>query len=95
MQFLLSETTPTVSCPIPIHGTEENRKRVDPEEPMKETGIYRDKWERRALSEDDPDRRLRTVMDSFNYLSAEEFHVARVRGRALRRRRGAGENLDW
>jgi hypothetical protein len=94
MQFLLSDTPPS-SCPLPIHGDMNNRKRIDPEEPIKETGIYRDKWERRALSANDHDERLRDVLDDFNYVSREEFFDARSRAFELQTRRYKGEHLDW
>ncbi len=40
---------------------------------MKDTGIYRDMWERRPLTEDDVDARLKDVVDTFNYMSEEEW----------------------
>ena len=94
MQFLLSDTPPSC-CPLPIHGDINNRKRIDPKEPIKETSIYRDKWERRPLSTDDPDARLRDVVDDFNYVPREEFSEARHRAFKLRKRRRNEENLGW
>lgn len=52
-------------------GDNENRVRIDPEEPMESTGIYRDIWERRYRGLDEGDARLRTVMDEFNYVTWE------------------------
>jgi hypothetical protein len=52
LKFLVSETTPPAECPIPIYGTEDNRQRVDPEEAVTDTGIYRDLWERKPLASD-------------------------------------------
>jgi len=52
-QFL--SDTPTTSCSLPILGDKNNKRRVDPEEPIEITGIYRDKWERKPLSPDVPD----------------------------------------
>ncbi|KAI1463107.1 uncharacterized protein F4812DRAFT_448055 [Daldinia caldariorum] len=92
MQFLLSEVTPPPTCPLPIHGSLENRQRVDPEEPILEKGIYRDKWERRPPSEDDGDDRLRDVTDDFNYVSFNDYLQARYRGVEMRQRR---ESEGW
>jgi len=46
VEYLLAED-PTTLSPLPILGDTENRVRVDPEEPIRETGIYRDIWERK------------------------------------------------
>ena len=72
-----------------------NRKRIDPEEPIKETGIYRDKWERLPLSEDSPDMRMKDVIDTFNYVSEDEYYAARLRGYDLEERRTRGDHLGW
>jgi hypothetical protein len=37
------------TCPLPIIPDETNTQRVDPEELIQYTGIYRDKWERKML----------------------------------------------
>ncbi len=48
LDFLLAQDpTSTPESPLPILGDEKNRVRVDPEEPIRETGIYRDLWERK------------------------------------------------
>ena len=64
----------------------ENQKRVDPEEPITTTQIYRDTWERRPLAEGDFDARLRDVVDDFNYVSRNEWAEAGLRAREMRRR---------
>ncbi|KAJ2904505.1 hypothetical protein MKZ38_007948 [Zalerion maritima] len=94
LEFLLSDATPP-ECPLPLHGTKENRDRVDPEEPINETGIYRDKWERRVRPEQEGDVRLRDVVDDFNYLSYDDWADARYRGMVMRDRRELGEHLGW
>ncbi|OAA55876.1 hypothetical protein SPI_08083 [Niveomyces insectorum RCEF 264] len=86
LQFLLSDAPPPGSCPLPIHGDKDNRVRVDPEEPISETGIYRDKWERKPLTEDDTDMRTKDVVDTFNYVSVEDYKAAILRGWAFRDR---------
>ncbi|KAK3934657.1 hypothetical protein QBC46DRAFT_426217, partial [Diplogelasinospora grovesii] len=95
IQFLLSEITPPSSCPLPIHGDMDNHKRIDPEEPIKDTGIYRDKRERRPPDEDEGDMRLRDVVDDFNYVSRQEFSEAHYRATVMRKRRWRGEHLGW
>ena len=86
LQFLLSEKPS--SCPLPIHGDINNRVRVDPEEPISETGIYRDLWERRPLGEDDGDMRTRDVIDvDVDYTSRKEWDEAHSRAMRARRRR--------
>ncbi|KAI5855531.1 hypothetical protein GGS23DRAFT_443312 [Durotheca rogersii] len=94
LQFLLSEVPPS-SCPLPIHGNMDNRNRVDPEEPMKDTGIYRDKWERKLRPDDEGDARLRDVIDDFNYVSYDEWADAQYRAMIMRERRELGEHLAW
>ena len=71
---------------LPIHGSAGNRYRVDPEEAIDETGIYRDLWGRRPISELDGGDRLRDVVDMFNYLSEDDWEDARYRGMQLRDR---------
>ncbi|KAI1500928.1 hypothetical protein F5X99DRAFT_384391 [Biscogniauxia marginata] len=92
LQFLLSEV-PLPSCPLPIHGSMDNRDRIDPEEPIKDTGIYRDKWERKLRPEEEGDARLRDVVDDFNYISYDEWADARYRAMMIRQRRELGEHL--
>lgn len=79
LDFLLSKETPPTLCPLPILGGDENRQRVDPEEPIVDTGIYRDKWERKPLSWDTLDGRVRDVMDTLNYLDMVDWKASRSR----------------
>ncbi|SPO03581.1 uncharacterized protein DNG_06264 [Cephalotrichum gorgonifer] len=79
VQFLLAKGTPSQEeCPIPVLGDINNRQRVDPEEPLEETGIYRDLWERRPRQY--ADCRTKDVVDIFNYLSVEDWEEAHSRG---------------
>ncbi|KAH0438190.1 alcohol dehydrogenase [Colletotrichum camelliae] len=59
-------TNPDLSL-LPILGDEHNTRREDPEEPIENTGIYRDPWERKPLSPEAYDQRSRDVWDSFDY----------------------------
>jgi hypothetical protein len=77
-KFLLSDPTPQ-HCPLPILPSEANRQRVDPEQAIETTGIYRDKWERRLRPLDEPDRRTKDVTDHFNYISHQDWREATVR----------------
>jgi hypothetical protein len=77
VQFLLSDDATPLRDLIPILPTQENRKRVDPEEAMETTGIYRDLWERRLRPPEEGDHRLRDVGDLFNFVSRVEQLEAR------------------
>ncbi len=78
-RFLLS-TTPPQHCPLPILPGPENRQRVDPEQTIEKTGIYRDLWERRVRPLSEGDRRTKDVEDTFNYLSRQDWREAKLRG---------------
>ncbi|OBT97131.1 hypothetical protein VE01_04877 [Pseudogymnoascus verrucosus] len=80
LDFLLSEETPPASCPLPILGDDDNRQRVDPEEPIVDTGIYRDEWERKPPPRDKPDGRVRGVKDGLNYPTMDDWKASRSRG---------------
>ena len=80
LDFLLSEETPPALCPLPILGDDENRQRVDPEEPIVDTGIYRDNWERKPPPWDKPDGRVRDVKYTLNYPTMDDWKASRSRG---------------
>lgn len=85
LDFLLADEPPTAN-PLPTLGDEENRIRVDPEEPIHKTGIYRDLWERKELSDDNEmDARSRDVWNKLEHPTSED-HCA-SRSRYFRRRR--------
>ncbi|KAI3341393.1 hypothetical protein F4824DRAFT_496144 [Ustulina deusta] len=88
VKFLLSETTPPAECPIPIHGTSENQQRIDPEEAVTDTGVYRDVWERKPLALGQADPRDRTVWDKIEHPTLREFCNTRRRA-GLRKMRAA------
>ncbi|KPM38190.1 Serine/threonine-protein kinase ark1 [Neonectria ditissima] len=71
LDFLLSASK-RQQCPLPILPDENNTNRVDPEEPIALTGIYRDKWERNPQPEYMGDERSRCVYDPLNYTSMDE-----------------------
>lgn len=77
LNFLMSSSSP--QSPLPILGDEKNLKRVDPEEPIGSTGIYRDIWERKELPPDGPDGRSRDVYNRLEYPSITDFEEARGR----------------
>ncbi|KAK3377538.1 hypothetical protein B0H63DRAFT_502279 [Podospora didyma] len=59
LNFLLSKSLDsTAPIPIPIRPGRENDQRVDPEEPIALTGIYRDIWERTRRPKECGDARV-------------------------------------
>lgn len=85
VDFLLVDGPPPAS-PFPILPDENNHIRVDPEEPIQGTGIYRDIWERAELGRDKGDGRLRTVWDRREYPTMEDYFASRGRGQARKYR---------
>jgi hypothetical protein len=82
LDFFSAENPEDADSPLPILGDSNNRKRVDPEEPISRTGIYRDAWERKLRHPDHDRRRGRKdIMDLLDYTSWEEFQEAVRRGR--------------
>lgn len=51
----------SLQCPLPITPGTENTNRIDPEEPISWTGVYRDKWERNLHTQELGDGRMRDV----------------------------------
>lgn len=78
LDFLLADEAPS-KTPLPILGDQDNRIRVDPEEPIHSTGIYRDLWERKELGPEDGDARLRDVHNRREYPSRDDFSASRRR----------------
>ena len=74
LDFLTSDD-PNIPSPLPILADKNNRVRIYPEDPIQDTGIYRDEWERKKLPLGTPDRRLRDVLDhhEVNYVSAADY----------------------
>ena len=90
-EFLLSDTTPA-HCPLPILPSEANRERVDPEQAIETTGIYRDPWERQLRPAHEVDWRLKDVADHFNYLSHQDWRETKLRAAKERNKR---QILEW
>lgn len=86
IHFLLSDSDSPRTSPLPILGDEKNHRRVDPEEPVETTGIYRDLWERKPLGKDELDRRLRDVVDRIDFPTDDDLSQAQDRA-AIRRER--------
>ncbi|ROW04839.1 hypothetical protein VMCG_04820 [Cytospora schulzeri] len=69
-----------VFCPLPIYSDQKNLVRVDPEEPISTTGIYRDLWERRPLGDNDGNPRSHCgSYNSLDYPSDADFVISRER----------------
>jgi hypothetical protein len=78
LDFLITDNASSTS-PLPILDDQSNRIRVDPEEPIQTTGIYRDPWERKDLSPDASDSRLRDVWNVIEYPTRKDYTSARRR----------------
>ncbi len=89
LDFLLADEPPA-TCPLPILPDENNTLRVDPEEPIQATGIYRDLWERKELAPDALDRRLKDVFSSLEYPTDADRHMSRKRAFERKWRIGYG-----
>lgn len=92
LQFLLSDPSSSsssspVTSPLPIIGDEKNDQRVDPEESVVDTGIFRDVWERKPLGEGELDRRLKDVIDLIDFPTEDDLRRAQDRGRIMREKR--------
>ncbi|KAI1382664.1 uncharacterized protein F4822DRAFT_435339 [Hypoxylon trugodes] len=77
LDFLLLDS-PTQN-PCPILASLENVFRVDPEEDIEDTGVYRDIWERKPLPIWCSDYRLRDVWDKFDFPLRHDWEEARGR----------------
>ncbi|KAG6355325.1 hypothetical protein INS49_003286 [Diaporthe citri] len=90
LDFLLSDNdingqTNGAPNPFPILPDQNNLTRIDPEEPIRKTGIYRDPWERKPLSDRAGDPRMhRCAFNTMDYPSWADFK--RSLERALTRR---------
>lgn len=81
LDFLLADE-PSSTNPLPILGDKNNRIRVDPEEPIEETGIYRDLWESRYVPVTRADYRLRDVIAvGRDFISMEDWGASHHRAR--------------
>ena len=68
---------------------------MDPEQAIEVTGIYRDPWERRLRPLQHGDRRTKDVVDTFNYLSREDWRAAKLRGSKERGKREREAYQEW
>src|SRR3569833_1344792 len=63
VDFLLADEDRRLPCPLPIHGTPENRPRWEPNVALADFHIFRDKYERKVWRPGPRDRVLKTVGD--------------------------------
>lgn len=95
LDFLLNKPGTGSTCPLPIIPDETNRQRVDPEEPIRYTGVYRDQWERKMPP---PfwmgDGRGSCVYNPLDFTSKMEQEDARSRFRSRWDRRGDDDGDD-
>lgn len=100
LDFLLSEQEEIeeigkdgVVCPLPLYPDQKNLTRIDPEEPISETGIYRDLWEREPLGDEDGDPRSHCASyNGLDYTSMADFE--RSKERCWARRLAIDERLE-
>jgi hypothetical protein len=78
LEFLTTDSEPCAAT-LPILGDQKILHRIDPEEPIEETGIYRDIWERKFRPPQLNNRRLRDVWDIFNFPTQADKYAASVR----------------
>lgn len=82
-------------CPLPIIPDETNMERIDPEEPIRYTGVYRDKWERKMPP---PlwmgDGRGSCVYDPLDFPTKMDYHNARSRFGSRGDRRDDDGDID-
>lgn len=93
LDFLMSEPLPP--CPFPILASRDNLIRVDPEEPIEGTRIYRDLWERKEIQPGMGDRRNRDVIDRTDYPTRQDFGGARRRALERRQRLRDADIYDY
>lgn len=84
IRFLLAPLSErdSLQCPLPVIPDLKNIHRVDPEEPISWTGVYRDIWERELHPDELGDGRCRDVWskgDEYNFLNFEAWQEARGR----------------
>ncbi len=80
LEFLTTESEPSTDT-LPILGDKKNVHRIDPEEPIEETDIYRDIWEQKFRPPQLNDRRLRDVWDTFDFPTRADKYAASMRAR--------------
>ncbi|KAL8349134.1 hypothetical protein RB601_002035 [Gaeumannomyces tritici] len=93
LDFLLA-TEPQETTPLPILPGMENLSRVDPEEHIMETGIFRHSWERKKLPPPNAtDLRLRDVHNLVDFPTAEDKAAASSRAYEAKYRGDLAEAL--
>lgn len=94
LDFLLGSPDIEI-CPLPIIPDETNTQRVDPEEPIGYTGVYRDQWERKMPP---PlwmgDGRSSCVYNPLDFPTKGDQDDANQRFRSRGDRRGDDDNDD-
>ncbi|KAF4469570.1 hypothetical protein FALBO_3532 [Fusarium albosuccineum] len=93
LSFLTADVPPS-PAPLPILGDDRNRNRVDPEEPIEETGIFRDIWERKERPVTFSDERLRDVWDVTDFPTREDKYAASMRAMERKDKHDYGEDYE-
>ena len=79
LDFLLADEPP--ACPLPILPDQNNRVRIDPEEPIRTTGVYRDLWERKDLPPNAGDWRTKNGFNRRDWPTMKDWTASRRRAR--------------
>lgn len=88
IRFLLAPISErnSMQCPLPITPDLRNTNRVDPEEPIFWTGVYRDSWEREFNPEKQGEGRARDVWSKISEVEWVTFDLRQeARGRYFSR----------
>ncbi|KAJ3544308.1 hypothetical protein NM208_g3122 [Fusarium decemcellulare] len=92
LNFLTADS-PVSPSPLPILADDNNRNRVDPEERIEDTGIFRNTWDRKEHPVTYADRRFRDVWDTMDFPTHEDKYEAGLRARDAKNRHDYGD--DW
>lgn len=84
LDFLTADAPP--DSHLPILPDQNNLQRVDPEEPLSRTGVYRDFWERKDLPLEGWDSRMKDVLYRIDYPTDKDFGESQGRGYARKQR---------
>ncbi|KLU92509.1 hypothetical protein MAPG_11454 [Magnaporthiopsis poae ATCC 64411] len=94
LDFLIA-TEPQEAPPLPLLPGGENLIRVDPEEPIAETGIFRHIWERKEPPLSTAiDARMKDVLDPGDFPTVADWRAAAARGWARKRKAERAYDLE-
>lgn len=92
LDFLLADEV--MISPLPILGRKDNQVRIDPEEPIRETGIYRDLWERKDYLSPSRGPVMKDIRNYLDYPTEKDQDEAAVRVQLRKMRRRAADRAE-